>query len=102
MMPTVRGVIAASIALGSIVNVVPSVSQNTTVAPACVIIAEVLIQECAVVMTSSPGFTCNAFSASQIASVPLAQDTQCFTSAASANSRSNRSTCGPRMNELSP
>ena len=60
MMPTVRGVIAASIAAGSIVNVAPSVSQNTTVAPACVIIAEVLIQECAVVMTSSPGCTFSA------------------------------------------
>ena len=55
MMPTVRGVIAASIAAGSIVKVVPSVSANTTVAPAWVIIADVLIHECAVVMTSSPG-----------------------------------------------
>src|SRR5690348_11145904 len=101
MMPTVRGVIAASIAAGSIVKVTPSVSQNTTVAPEWVIIAEVLIQECAVVMTSSPGFTFSAFSASQNASVPLAQDTQCFAPAASANSRSKRSTCGPRMNEES-
>src|SRR5262245_5127293 len=99
MMPTVRGVIAASIAAGSIVKVTPSVSQKITVAPACVIIAEVLIQECAVVMTSSPGFTFRPFSASQMASVPLAQETQCFTAAALANSRSNRSTCGPRMNE---
>ena len=55
MTPTVRGVIAASIAAGSIVKVASSVSANTTVAPACVIIDEVLIQECAVVMTSSPG-----------------------------------------------
>jgi hypothetical protein len=55
MMPTVRGVIAASIAAGSMVKVVPSVSQNTGRAPACVIIAEVDIQECAEVMTSSPG-----------------------------------------------
>jgi hypothetical protein len=56
----VRGVIAASIAAGSIVNVAPSVSQNTTMAPAWVIIADVLIQECAVVMTSSPGCTFRA------------------------------------------
>ena len=40
-----------------------SVSANTTVAPACVIIADVLIQECAVVMTSSPGCTFSAASA---------------------------------------
>ena len=60
MMPTVRGVIAASIAAGSMVKVDPSVSQNTGVAPAWVIIAEVEIQECAVVMTSSPGLTFNA------------------------------------------
>ena len=60
MMPTVRGEIAASIAEGSMVKVEPSVSQNLTVAPACVIIAEVEIQECAVVITSSPGFTFSA------------------------------------------
>ena len=60
MMPTVRGVIAASIAAGSIVKVVPSVSANTTLAPACVIIADVEIHECAVVMTSSPGLTFSA------------------------------------------
>ena len=64
--------------------------------------AEVLIQECAVVMTSSPGIALSAFKASQIASVPLAQDTQCLTSAAAANSRSKRSTCCPRMKEESP
>ena len=33
----------------------PSVSAKTTLAPAWVIIADVLIHECAVVMTSSPG-----------------------------------------------
>ena len=60
MMPTVRGVIAASIAAGSMVKVAPSVSQNTGVAPAWVIIADVEIQECAVVITSSPGFTFSA------------------------------------------
>ena len=42
------------------VNVCASVSQNTTFAPACVIIADVLIQECAVVITSSPGLTFRA------------------------------------------
>src|SRR5450759_4377162 len=52
MMPTVRGVIAASIAPGSMVKVVPSVSQNTAVAPAWVIIADVLIHECAVITTA--------------------------------------------------
>ena len=92
MIPTVRGVIAASIAAGSIVNVAPSVSQNTTVAPACVIIADVLIQECAVVMTSSPGLTFSAAIARYSASVPLAQETQCLTSTAAANSRSKAST----------
>ena len=55
MMPTVRGVMACSIAEGSMVNVLSSVSAKTTVAPASVIIADVLIQECAVVMISSPG-----------------------------------------------
>ena len=55
MMPTVRGVMAASIAAGSMVKVLSSVSAKTTLAPACVIIADVLIHECAVVMTSSPG-----------------------------------------------
>jgi hypothetical protein len=59
-MPTVRGVTAASIAAGSIVKVRSSVSQNTGTAPASVIVAEVDIQECAVVITSSPGRTFNA------------------------------------------
>jgi hypothetical protein len=52
--------LAVEIAAGSIVNVSPSVSQNTTCAPAWVIIAEVEIQECADVMTSSPGLTLSA------------------------------------------
>jgi hypothetical protein len=60
MMPTVRGVITASIAAGSIVKVAESVSQNTGVTPACEIIAEVEIQECAVVITSAPGSTFSA------------------------------------------
>src|SRR5665213_1793612 len=45
MIPTVRRVIAASIAAGSIVKVLSSVSANTTLAPAWLIIAEVLIHE---------------------------------------------------------
>ena len=64
------------------VKVVPSVSQNTGVAPAWVIIAEVEIQECAVLISSSPPFTLRAAMARYSASVPLAQETQCFSSAA--------------------
>jgi hypothetical protein len=40
---------AFSMAAGLIVKVLASVSQKTTVPPACVIMAEVLIHECAVV-----------------------------------------------------
>src|SRR5437773_1745938 len=97
MMPTVRGVIVASIWAGSIVNVTGSTSQNTTRPPAWVIIADVETHECAVVMTSSPGFTPSARMAIWSASVPLAQETQCFTPRAAAQACSKASTCGPRM-----
>ena len=60
MIPTVRGVILASISLGSILKVSLSVSQKITLPPACVIVSDVEIQECAVVMTSSPGLTPSA------------------------------------------
>jgi hypothetical protein len=55
-MPTVAGVIFLSISIGSIVKVSSSVSQKTTRPPACVIVSDVEIQECAEVMTSSPRF----------------------------------------------
>jgi hypothetical protein len=45
-----------------------------------VIIAEVEIRECAVFITSSPPFTLSAAMARCSAFVPLAQETQCFTS----------------------
>ena len=49
--------------VGSIVKVSSSVSQNTTRPPACVIVSDVEIQECAQVMTSSPGFKPSPLSA---------------------------------------
>src|SRR5262245_7334893 len=97
MMPTVRDVIRASICAGLMVKVTGSTSQNTTRPPAWVIIAEVEIQEWAVVMTSSPGFTPSALTAIMIASVPLAHDTQKRASAALAHARSNASTWLPSM-----
>ncbi len=60
MMPTVRGVMCASICAGSMVKVSASVSQKTTVPPACVIVSVVEIQEWAGAMTSSPGLTPSA------------------------------------------
>ena len=44
-MPTVRGVIFASISAGSSVKVSRSVSQKTTVPPACVMVSVVEIQQ---------------------------------------------------------
>src|SRR6185436_10910961 len=87
MMPTVRDVIFASTLAGSMVKVTGSTSTNTTRPPAWVIIAEVEIHECAVVITSSPGFTPSALTAIMMASVPLAQDTQKRASAALAHAR---------------
>src|SRR4051812_43488639 len=95
MIPTVRGVIRASIWAGSIVKVTGSTSQKTTRPPAWVIIAEVEIHEWAVVITSSPGFTPSALMAIMMASVPLAHDTQWRALAAFAHERSNASTWLP-------
>ena len=51
-----------------------------------------------VVMTLSPGPILNAASASQSASVPLAQPTAASTPQNAAAAPSKRSTSGPRMN----
>ncbi|MNC51844.1 hypothetical protein D3C75_1011540 [compost metagenome] len=60
MMALVRGVIAASIAVTSVISVSRSTSTNTGVAPSRVIMLAVETQVCDGVMTSSPGPTPNA------------------------------------------
>jgi hypothetical protein len=61
MMPTVRGVMRAAICAGSMVPVSGSVSQKTTLPPACVMVSVVEIHEWAGASTSSPGCTPSAF-----------------------------------------
>src|SRR5437773_2488870 len=89
---------AASARSGSIVSVAGSTSTKTGVAPLLTIAATVGAHVLLTVMTSSPGPTPNASSASQRASVPLATATPCRTRQYFANSRSSSATASPRMN----
>ena len=78
MMARVRGVIAASIAAGAMLNVAGSMSTNTGVPPALWIVPAVAKKVKGVVITSSPGRRSSALSGSSKASVPLAQAMACF------------------------
>ena len=70
MIALVRGVIAASISSGSMLQVSGSTSTNTGVAPSSTIISAVATNVNGVVMTSSPGPMPSAISAISSASVP--------------------------------
>ncbi len=70
-MPTVRGVIAASMLAGSI-SASAVTSANVGVAPARMIASAVAMKVFAGTITSSPGRTSRARSGTSRASVPLA------------------------------
>ncbi len=72
MMARVRGVMRASIAEASMLQVSGSTSTNTGLAPSSTIISAVAAKVKGVVMTSSPGPMSSAISAISSASVPLA------------------------------
>ena len=77
-MARVRGVIAASTAVGSILNVPGSMSTKTGVPPALWIVPAVAKNVNGVVMTSSPERSPSALSGRSSASVPLAQAMPCL------------------------
>ena len=74
----VRDVRAAAAASGRMLNVSGSMSTNTGVAPTLWIVPAVAKNVNGVVITSSPGPTSSARSASRSASVPFAQPMACF------------------------
>ncbi len=78
MMARVRGVIAASIAVASILQVSGSISTNTGFAPSRTITSAVAAKVNGVVMTSSPGLMSSAINEISSASVPLDTVMQCF------------------------
>src|SRR6267143_6952676 len=97
-MARVRGVIAASTAAGSILNVPGSMSTNTGVPPALWIVPAVAKNVKGVVMTSSPGLSPSALSGRRSASVPLAHAMPCFAPASRATALSSCGTGGPITN----
>src|SRR6266581_4203946 len=98
MMARVRGVMAASTAAGSILNVSGSMSTNTGVPPALWIVPAVAKNVNGVVMTSSPGLKPSALRGRSSASVPLAQAIPCVAWESLASSPSSRGTAGPMTN----
>ncbi len=99
MIAAVREVIAASVAAGSSVRRAGSRSANTGVAPAIAIASPENAADNGDVITSSPGPIPSARRTSASASVPLPTPTACVVPHATANSRSNASSSGPRMNQ---
>src|SRR5437870_2355489 len=91
----VRSLIAAATSRGSIVQVAGSTSTNTGVAPTPTMAPTVAKKVCETVITSSPGPTPIAFSASSSAVVPLETATQSDASQAAANSASKAIVSGP-------
>ena len=77
-MARVRGVMAASMAAGEMLNVAGSMSTKTGVPPALWIAPAVAKKVNGGVMTSSPGLRSSARSGSSSASVPLAQAIACL------------------------
>ena len=98
--PTVRDVTAASTAAGSTRWSAGSTSASTGRAPHHSIASAVAVNVLAAVMTSSPGLTPSALSATKIASVPFAAPMQCCAWQYAASSRSNAATYGPWMKAL--
>jgi hypothetical protein len=97
MMARVRGVIAASIASGSMLKVTGSMSMNTGRPPALWMAPAVAKKVNGVVITSSPGLSSKALSGSRSASVPLAHPTANFVAARLATASSSWATSGPMM-----
>ena len=94
-MPTVRGVMAASIFAGSMFRVAGSQSTNTALPPAIQMASAVAKNVFAVVMTSSPSFSPRAMNVSHSASVPEFTPTACFCPQYRASSPSKRLRVGP-------
>ena len=99
MIAAVRGVIAASVAAGSIVRRSGSMSANTGLAPVITMASALKAADNGAVMTSSPGPMPSARSVSASASVPVPTPTACGDPDEAANSASNASSSGPRMNQ---
>ena len=97
MMALVRGVIAARVCAGSMLNVAGSMSTSTGVAPTRTIAPAVAKNENVVVTTSSPAPMPSAMSASRSASVPDDTAIACFTPSRAASSDSSASISGPMM-----
>src|SRR5438105_3091701 len=101
-MARVRGVMAASTAAGSILNVSGSMSTNTGVPPALWIVPAVAKNVKGVVMTSSPGPRSSALRGRSSASVPLAQAMPCVAPARRATAASRRGTAERVLAERDP
>src|SRR5215468_10300778 len=95
MMPFVRGVILASIAMGSMFQLSASESTKTGRASQCATAFAVATNVSVGTMTSSPEPTPSALRATCNAAVPLQHEMACLTPQKSANAASNRSTYGP-------
>ena len=78
-MAFVFGVIAASMALGSMLKVLGSTSINTGVSRSSEITSTVAAKVKSAVITSSPGSSFNPIKAICNASVPFAHGITCFT-----------------------
>ena len=97
MIALVRAVIAARTAAGSMLNVTGSMSTSTGVAPTRDDAPAVAKNEKVGVITSSPGPTPSAISASRSASVPDERPTAWRMPSSDARSRSSASISGPPM-----
>ena len=98
MIARVRGVMAASTAAVSMLNVPGSISTNTGVPPALWIVPAVAKNVNGVVITSSPGLSASALSGRSSASVPLAHATACGAWHSFASSASSWAIWGPITN----
>src|SRR5262245_61461802 len=96
MIAFVRGVIAASTAAGSTLNVRSSISANTGFARSNRITLADATNEKLDVITSSPGPTPRRCRATCSPAVPLEQATACCAPTRSANARSNAGPTGPQ------
>ena len=94
-MPTVRGVMCASICAMSMLKVGKSMSQKTARPPRYSTALAVATQVKAGTITSSPGPTPMIVMATCNAVVQFETATACFTPVNSANFRSNSATYGP-------
>ena len=95
MIAFVRGVMAAAIRAGSMLNVVGSMSTYTGFAPRMAMVSAVATNVNGVVITSSPGPMPRAIIAIWRASVPDAHPTAYFTPRYPATAHSNSPTSFP-------